>query len=298
MGLPLGKVEISPADTRTTVYDVCTHATRGVYAGGAAVQASALEVRKQVLAYAAGLLGEGVQTSALDIRPDEELGQGVICCDAMPNMRITVGEVAAAARARSERTFASVGSLRQSQGPPAFVTHFIEVEVNIETGQVRTLRAVVGADAGTVINPRLAAGQLEGGLSRGMGYALLEDAPINPKSGAPAHAGFLVDAKMPTSGELLPLEKLTTFFVDTYEPTGPFGAKGLGEAGINSVAAAYANAIYNAIGIRFTQLPITPEKILRALQEQGLQQAARVSGAPGGPAPRRTEAEQLDLKDD
>ncbi len=267
IGIPLSKVEISPADTRTTVYDVCTHATRGVYAGGAAVQASAARVREQVLAYAAELLGEGVQTSALDIRPDEALGQGVIYCDAIPDMEITVGAVAATARARSEKTFASVGSLRQSHGPPAFVTHFIEVEVNVETGEVRTLRAVAGADAGTVINPRLAAGQLEGGLSRGMGYALLEDAPIDPQNGAPAHKGFLVDAKMPTSGELLPLENLTTFFVDTYEPTGPFGAKGLGEAGINSVAAAYANAIYNAIGIRFTELPITPEKILQALHE-------------------------------
>lgn len=268
MGLPLGKVEISPADTRTTVYDVCTHATRGVYAGGAAVKSCTEEVREQVLEYAVDLLGEGVQTGALDIRPDEELGQGIIYCDAIPEMRITVGEVAAAARARSEKTFASVGSLRQSHGPPAFVTHFLEVDVNVETGEVRTKRAVVGADAGTVINPRLATGQLEGGLSRGMGYALLEDAPINPASGGLAHGGFMVDAKLPTSGELIPLEDLTTFFVDTYEPTGPFGAKGLGEAGINSVAAAYANAIYNAVGIRFQELPITPEVILAALEER------------------------------
>jgi xanthine dehydrogenase molybdenum-binding subunit len=268
LGVPLSKVEISPADTRTTTYDVNTHATRGVYAGGGTVRKAAMEVRQQMLEYAADLLGSGVQVSALSIRPDEELDQGLISCDAIPDMRMTVREVAATARARSEKTFASVASLRQSHGPPAFVTHFIEVEINIETGQVRTLRVVIGADAGTVINPGLAAGQLEGSLSRGMGYALLEDTPIDPQNAQPAHRGFLVDAKLPTSGELLPLEKLTTFFVDTYEPTGPFGAKGLGEASINSVAAAYANAIYNAIGIRFCELPITPEKILQALHEQ------------------------------
>jgi xanthine dehydrogenase molybdenum-binding subunit len=82
----------------------------------------------------------------------------------------------------------------------------------------------------------------------------------------------MVDAKLPTSGELIPLGDLTTFFVDTYEPTGPFGAKGLGEAGINSVAAAYANAIYNAIGVRFQELPITPEKILAALRKRAVRE--------------------------
>ncbi len=165
-------------------------------------------------------------------------------------------------------TVSSVDSLRQKSCPPAFVTHFIEVEVNTDTGQITPTRAVIGCDCGTVINPVLASGQLHGGLYRGLGFALLEDTHNDQKTGELTCGGYMTDYKLLTPLELPDTEQIKTFFTDTKEPAGPFGAKGIGEAAVNSVAAAVANAVYNAIGIRFTELPITPEKVLKKLKEQ------------------------------
>jgi len=141
------------------------------------------------------------------------------------------------------------------------------LEVDKWTGSVRTVKAVVGNDCGTVISPDMAAGQLEGGLHKGSGYALLEDIDWD-REGQLLSKGYMVDAKIPGSVECVSLENLTTHFSDTYEPSGPFGAKGIGEAALNPVAGAYANAIYNAIGVRFYELPMTPEKILAALKKE------------------------------
>jgi xanthine dehydrogenase molybdenum-binding subunit len=113
----------------------------------------------------------------------------------------------------------------------------------------------------------MAAGQLEGGLSKGAGYALLEDNGWDA-SGQLFSKGLMVDAKIPGFEETPCISAVNTYFAHTYEPTGPFGAKGIGEAATNPVAAAYANAIHNAIGVRFYELPITPEKVLAALKEQ------------------------------
>ncbi len=125
----------------------------------------------------------------------------------------------------------------------------------------------MGGDCGTVVSPDLAAGQLEGGLSKGAGFAIYEGNEWN-QDGQLSSKGYWIDAKTAGIGESPCLDNLHVFFADTYEPSGPFGAKGLGEAATNPVAAAYANAIYNAIGIRFYELPITPEKMLRALKNQ------------------------------
>jgi xanthine dehydrogenase molybdenum-binding subunit len=99
----------------------------------------------------------------------------------------------------------------------------------------------------------------------GAGYALYEDAQWDA-NGHLVSGGYWIDAKTPAIGETPRLESLDVHFADTYEPTGPFGAKGIGEAATNPVAAAYANAIYNAVGLRFYELPITPERILKALR--------------------------------
>ena len=114
----------------------------------------------------------------------------------------------------------------------------------------------------------MAVGQLEGGLSKGTGYALIEDAQWDPETGQLASRGYWVDAKTPSICESPRLENIETYFADTYEPTGPYGAKGIGEAATNPCAAAYANALHNALGIRFRQLPITPELVLAKLRAQ------------------------------
>lgn len=263
LGIPASRVGISPVDTRTTVYDVVTHATRGVYAGGGAALRAARTAKGILLGYASRVLG--LEADALVIEPDEALGQGVIRCPAVPDRSITVGALAKLCQTNSWGSISAVESLRPVNCPPAFVVYFLDLEVDTATGVVTTKRAAIGSDCGTVVNPDLAVGQLEGGLSKGAGYALVEDAQWDRESGQLLSRGFWIDSKTPSVAESPRLDDLHTFFADTFEPTGPFGAKGIGEAATNPCAAAYANALYNALGIRFAELPMTPERILEAL---------------------------------
>jgi len=266
MGVPLSMVGISPSDTRSTGYDVCTHATRGVYCGGASVQRAAREARKRLLEFASRLLE--VNPEALEIRPDETSGQGIILLEGAEGKSMSVGEVAKTAQLKGWGTVIAVVSHRQVNCPPCFVTNFIEVEVDTETGQIRPVRAVAAVDAGTVINPDLAAGQLEGGLCRGIGLALMEDTAYDADTGRLTCGADLTDYKISTAVDVPLVEDVSTFFASTYEPSGPLGAKGVGEAANNCTAGTVANAIYNAVGVRFTEAPITPETVLGALREK------------------------------
>ncbi|MCC7327149.1 MAG: molybdopterin-dependent oxidoreductase [Burkholderiales bacterium] len=263
IGVPLSMVGISDVDTNTTVYDITTHATRGVFAGGAAALKAAKSVKAKILDYASQLLD--IMSESLVIEPSEELGQGVIYCPGYPEKRMTLGELAKYLHVNSWGTIAAVESLHPVTAPPAYVTYFVEVEVDTETGVVKTLAAALGSDCGTVVNPGLAAGQLTGGLSKGAGCALIEAHQWDRQTGELASKGFWVDGKTLSILETPLLENLHIDFAHTYEPTGPFGAKGIGEASINPALAAYSNAIYNALGIRFREVPITAEKILAAL---------------------------------
>ena len=276
LGVPLSKINIVWSDTQTTVYDVCTHASRGTYVGGEAARRAARIVKRKLLEYAVRLLGDVVNPEALTIKPDEELGQGVIYVEGMPDKKITVGEVVREAWQRNWGSVAAVVTYRATNSPPAYTVYFVEVEVDTETGLVRPVRVVAGADVGTVINPDLAAGQLHGGFAQGWGMAVLEDTPYDPTTGELACRGFITDYKIPTAPDLPRVEDFKVIFASTREPTGPFGAKGLGESALNPVAGAVANAIYNAIGVRIYELPITPEKIVEALRR------GRTSGAGGG----------------
>ena len=262
--VPVGKVGISPVDTRTTVYDVCTHATRGTYCGGGAVHKVTVRVKEKLLETAARILGAPPQ--ALKMEVDEEAGQGVVFVDGVSGKRMTIREIARTSHFNDWGTIAAVESHRQVNCPPAFIAHFIEVEVDTETGVVRATRAAICSDAGRVINPDLAEGQLFGGLYRGLGYALIEDCQHDEETGELTNRGLLTDFKMITCSDMPEMAGIQTYFTHTEEPTGPFGAKGIGEAALNPMAAAVANAIYDAIGIRFTEIPITPEKVLRALE--------------------------------
>jgi len=262
--VPLDKVNLAPGETCSTVYDCVTHATRGTYAGGGAAVKAAQSVRREIVETAARYLN--VMPEALTLKLEPALGQCVIYAPAIPDRRMTLQELATRCWSESWKTIAAVESYRPVHCPPAYVTVFVEVEVDTWTGQVRTAKAVMGSDCGTVINPDMAAGQLEGGLSKGAGYALYENGEWEA-DGQLKSKGYWIDAKTAAIGESPYVENLITHFADTYEPSGPHGAKGVGEAATNPVAAAYANAIHNAIGVRFYELPITPEKILRALKE-------------------------------
>ena len=277
-GVPFDKVGISPADTRSTGYDVCTHATRGVYCGAGAVLDVAQDTKKVLLDYASRILNAPVDS--LKTRPDDGGKEGIIYVEGMPEKNITIREVAQTAMNNDWGTAISARSVRKVNCPPAYTTFFVEVEVDMDTGMVRILRVVAGSDAGTVINPALAKGQLQGGFYRGAGMALLEDTDYDPKTGQLTNRGLLIDYKMLGAADLPDPEDFEIFFAHTYEPTGPMGAKGIGEAALNPVPAAVAAAIHNATGIWFTELPILPEDILRAVREEHERDGKLAPGKP------------------
>ncbi|HVP23861.1 MAG TPA: xanthine dehydrogenase family protein molybdopterin-binding subunit [Conexivisphaerales archaeon] len=264
LGMPLENVSVVQSDTQTTVYDVSAHASRGVYAGGGAVLKVSKEVKEKLLSFAGKIMGE--DPANLKIVPDLGLKQGVVLSQTHPEKRMTVGEVTSLARQRNMGSVAAIDSYRPTAGPPHFIAFFVEVEVDVETGVCRPIRVVSGADIGTVVNPDLAEGQIQGGFSMGWSMATLEDILYDPVTGDMANRGMLVDYKLPTAPDLPPNDDFKVFFAKTYEPTGPFGAKGMGEGSYNPVAGAVANAVYNAIGVRLYELPMTPERILAALR--------------------------------
>ncbi|MBW2058089.1 MAG: xanthine dehydrogenase family protein molybdopterin-binding subunit [Deltaproteobacteria bacterium] len=262
-GVPFEKVGVSPADTRSTGYDVCTHATRGVYCGGGAVLEVARDAKNVLLGYASRILDAPV--ASLKIRPDEEQKQGVIYVEGMPEKHLTIREVAQTAMNKNWGTAIASKSVRMVNCPPCFTTYYVQVLVDMETGRVKIEKVVAGSDAGTVINPTLARGQLHGGFYRGAGMALVEDAEYDEKTGKLRCNGLLTEYKMLGAADLPDPEDVQTFFAGTREPTGPMGAKGIGESALNPVAAAVALAIQNATGIYFTKLPIRPEDIFEAV---------------------------------
>jgi len=264
--VPVEKVNIIKADTGTTIYDVCTHASRGVYSGGGAALKVAGKVKSRIREFAGRILD--AYPHAVRIRYDEERDRTVIYAEGIEDREVTYREVAETARHKNWGTVSALESYRQPSCPPHFTGYFIEVEVDTWTGKVKPLRVVAGADIGTVINPLLAAGQVHGGLAQGWSMTVLEDTPYDPESGDLVNGGSIANYKVPTATDLLSLDDLTVFFADTYEPTGPFGAKGIGEGALNPVAGTVANAIQNALGVRFFELPITPIKILEALREK------------------------------
>lgn len=266
IGVPIKNVGLSPADTQTTAYDVCTHATRGVYVGGEAMRKAAEQAKEQLKEFASKILD--VPAHAVKIKPDPESGEGKVYVEGVPEKTTTVGKVAQTARDHDWGTAASIVSHRAVDCPPAYSTQFVEVEVDTVTGEISLERAVLGNDAGNLINPNLARGQLHGGFYRGAGYALLEDTNYQKDTGKLINQGYFTDYKMLTPVDLPSNDDIETFFADTEEPTGPFGAKGIGESALNPVPAAISNAVFNAIGIRFKEIPMTPEKVLKALKEK------------------------------
>lgn len=270
LSVPLENVNIIQADTSTTVYDVCTHASRGIYSGGGAALKVARQVKDKIRENAGRILD--AYPHALKFRVDAAKGQGVVYAEGVAGRELTFKEIAYTMRHKNWGTIASVDSYRQPACPPHFTGYFVEVEVDTWTGKVRPMRIIAGADIGTVINPTLAAGQIHGGFAQGWSMTLLEDEPHDPATGDLVNRGFLTDYKIPTARDMPHLEDFKVFFVDTYEDTGPFGAKGIGEGALNPVAGAVANAIQNALGVKFYDLPITRDKILAALNKKEGQQ--------------------------
>jgi 4-hydroxybenzoyl-CoA reductase alpha subunit len=267
LGLPVEDVEISRADTDLTTFCLGAFASRLTYISGNAVKNAAAGVKKQLLDQAAEML---------EANPDDLVARdGRIFVRGTENKSLAVADVARARlfRHRGAPIVAS-GSFDadsvlpdktrfgNESGAYNYGVQAAEVAVDPETGEVKVLQYVIASDCGTVIYPIGAEGQVEGGLAQGLGYALTEGMRFD--EGKPLSPNFS-DYRIPSIRDMPPLRHA---FADSYEPTGPFGAKGLGELSMDPTAAVIANAIFDAIGVRIKTLPITPEKVLQALRQQ------------------------------
>jgi xanthine dehydrogenase molybdenum-binding subunit len=268
LGLAADKVRMTYADTDTVPFDAPSHASRVTYSAGNAVKAAAAVVKKRLLEVAGELLE--ANTEDLEVRDghvyvkgsDKKLSYTDVIKRAEGPFVVMTEEGPKPTSIKEKGTIIGVASMAPPSNPSPSSVEFVELEVDTDTGEVKILRVVFAHDIGKVINPSAAEGQVEGGFQQGMGYALMEKIQFDEETGACLTSDFL-DYKMPTAVEMPP--SIESIFIESNEPTGPFGAKSLSEPCVSVPAPAIANAIYNAIGVRIRELPITPEKILAGL---------------------------------
>ncbi len=253
LGCDLEKIIVYSSDTDMTPFDVGAYASSTTYLSGSAVRNVAEKVVKQILAVAGRML---------DKKPGELRIENSVVHAKDDSARVTFSEVALhSLYAADQHQIGALSSHITHKSPPPFSAHFAEVEVDTETGQVRVVKYVAAVDCGTAINPKLAEGQTEGGVLNGISYALTEEFLFNER-GKMTNASFH-DYKI---FSLRDKPELKTILVDSYEKTGPYGAKSVSEICINGPLPAISNAIYNAVGVRLREGPFTAEKVWRALR--------------------------------
>ena len=252
LGIPLNQIQLTNGDTDVTPYSVGESGSRTTPFTGPAVIAAAEDVRRQVFNLAAGQLK--VKAEELDLR------DGQVFVRATPEQKLPLARVVGRAgeligRATTNQSF------KDMQGK-SFAAHFAEVEVDSWTGHVTIARYVAAHDSGTIINRLPAESQIKGGVVQGIGMAFSEELIIDRLTAIPVNPNYR-DAKVPTHFETPEVEVI---FIEHYDPYGPFGGKVVGEPPITPAVATIANAIFNATGKRFKELPITPDKIVGALR--------------------------------
>jgi CO/xanthine dehydrogenase Mo-binding subunit len=263
--VPLEQVQVYSSDTDRTPFDTGAYASSTTYVSGHAVKRAAEKMRRLIVQEGARKLGTSVAGVVFD-------GQGLRTADGAS--AISLADLATEITySADQKQLCATGSYTCEVSPPPYMAGFAEVEVDVETGVVRLLDFVAVVDCGTAINPNLARVQVEGGLAQGIGMALWED--VRHSRRGRLLTDSLLTYKIPTREDL---PSLRVELVESHEPTGPFGAKSVGEIGIDTPPAAIANAIANAVGIRLRELPFTPERVLAALD-------ARTSGGGEGEKP-------------
>ena len=283
LGLDVDRVRVASPDSESSPYDTGSIGSRTIYDGGNAVRLAAESVRDQLTSVVAQALG----CPAGEI----ELAGGRVGSATRPAMSLGFEEANSIALFTGRGPLIGSGSwLAAGAFPQAvgegygagplgtflFGTHVAEVEVDPETGQTQVLRYTACHDAGTVINPIGIEGQIEGGVAQGIGSALFEESQVN--AGRILNANF-ADYRLPTA---LDVPEITVACVQEPDPTGPFGAKGIGETPIMAVAPAIANAILDATGVAACTIPITPERLYLALRGA---EAGRQAAPPSEPLP-------------
>jgi xanthine dehydrogenase molybdenum-binding subunit len=250
------KVHATFADTDTTPFAHSTSGSTTTFTSGLAAQQGAAEAKRRLLESGAKLL---------EVEPEKvELRDGFVAVTGAPEIRIPISHVI---RRQPEKTIIGEAKLRAGSKTHiinSFAAHFAEVEVDPDSGAVRVLRYVAVHDSGRIIHPEAARGQIIGGIVQGIGYALMEEIPMDPDTGAPLTLN-LDSFKIPNLIDIPPIEAV---LLEQPDPIGPYGAKALGEPPLVPVAAAIANAVNDATGARIRELPISAEKVLRSLRGQ------------------------------
>ncbi len=267
LGIPLDNVNIVNNDTDIGPWDVGIHASRMTFIGGNAVLGAVGKIKKTLAKYAAKKLKCAPQNLVFK--------DGKISHRKKPENSIEIERVVRNLHFREHGSMVTgsmfydppnqfqtpdmIGNVSASYG---FGVHAVRVEVDPETGKVKILKFVAAHDVGKVLNPLGLEGQIEGAIAQGLGYALTEEVKLD--RGRMINRGYL-DYKMLLARDIPPVEM---HFIETNDPEGPYGAKGVSESGLIPTAAAVANAVADAIGVRMTDLPITPEKVLAAIRER------------------------------
>ncbi|MBU1069508.1 molybdopterin-dependent oxidoreductase [Myxococcota bacterium] len=241
------------SDTDVTPFDVGAYASSTTYLSGGAVKKAALLIRHQILEVAAEMLR--CEQDKLSIEAGRILGGAKV---------ITVSDVALhSLYSHNQKQIMASASHITEKSPPPFAAHFVDVEVDLDTGFVKLLKYVSAVDCGTTIHPKLAEGQTEGATMNGISFALTEEYLFNEKgrmlNPSFGHYKIFTTTDMP---------EMVTIMVPTYETTGPYGAKSVSEISINGALPAISNAIFNACGVRMMHGPFTPERVARALREK------------------------------
>jgi CO/xanthine dehydrogenase Mo-binding subunit len=276
LGVPVETIIVDTADTDTGPHDMGTFASRATHRVGNAVIAAATEARDAMLAIAA----DELEAAAADLETD---GEGFIRVKGSPHRSISVSDLALAAHFKHGRGIAGRGMWMKPKSevdpetgamdPDSTEAHactVADVEVDTETGQVKVLAIRSAYEVGRQVNPALVEGQITGGALMGMSHALYET--TQPYYPSPEHAAHDFSTYlMPGPADLPQIESVV---LEVPSSNGPYGVKGVGEMTANSPIPAIANAVYDAIGVRIDELPITPEAVLRALDSKSGTDAA------------------------
>ncbi|MDO4554135.1 MAG: xanthine dehydrogenase molybdenum-binding subunit XdhA [Lachnospiraceae bacterium] len=268
LGMEMDKIHImSTQDTDVSPFDTGAYASRQTYVTGEAVKQCALLLKKKILDYSVKLLIRREQI------PEEEgwqekldFREGKVWLLERPLLTIEEIGLESYYSLQESSVITAEVSLQKKQNAIAFGATFAEVEVDVSLGKVKVLNIINVHDSGKIINPQLATMQVHGGMSMGIGYGLSEELKIDSKTGRVLN-GTLLDYKLPT---MMDSPDLKADFVETYDPTGPYGNKALGEPPAISPAPAIRNAVLHATGVSINRLPLSPQRLIDEFTKAGL----------------------------
>jgi putative selenate reductase molybdopterin-binding subunit len=252
LGVPLDDIIMYSSDTDFTPFDVGAYASSTTYISGAAVVKAAEKVAEQIKQVAGSML----QIDPASVRLSDRAAWGP------ENQSVTLAQVALnSLHHENQHQIMAVGSYVSPESPPPFAAQFAEVTVDTETGQVTVDKLVMAVDSGVIVNPVTAGGQIEGGMTQALGYAVCEEMKYDEKGRSLAND--LYAYKIFRADEMPALDVI---FVETKEPSHPFGVKAVAEIPMDGVGPAVVNAIHDATGAWLNEIPATPERVWSALR--------------------------------